>query len=43
MTIDLIPANASRESRAMEAFITHIIARDESPIEFAAALYASVV
>lgn len=41
MTIDLIPANHSRESRANEAAITVLIARDDSAIEFAIALAAS--
>ena len=41
MTIDLIPANQSRESRANEAFVTAIIALDDSPMEFAIALNAS--
>lgn len=38
MTIDLIPSEQSREYRADNAAITQIVARDDSPTEWAAML-----
>ena len=40
MTIDLIPANASREARADEAAITQIMVASDTPTEWAAAIWA---
>jgi len=40
MVLDIIPANQAREARAEHAAITMVIARDDSPTEWAAMLWA---